>query len=343
MKVLTGTMPYNMTDDYLRQEKDGPRINQLLSHFSKIALGQEQKPLKAVIVDPKFTVNDPRRQRYAQLLSSNTGMFNSHAFASIPYFFEETVRLGLALNDYAKVRGASLSHPLTFWSTSSADASHARTLAEFGTGTIVTLSDTPNSENAKEFERLISHQYSQIIVTPYFNVTQELVASHFPDFPYRDGFDVIWEDTTFQMYSSNRDWQISHVKKQLAIDGMLVLFEKVANFDQAQYILNEYNKDLYFKTQYFSRDDILSKNRNILKDMFRGQVTESSLSWSLNHHFNYVYKIWHCGNFVQLIASNSHENIESFLNLLSPPYTPTEVAGESAISEPVNLTTQISL
>lgn len=326
-----------MKGEYLQREKHGPRINALLDYFAKIASGKEQKPNKKVTPDQHFIGTDSRRRAYAELLDKNIGNFNSHAFASIPFFIEETIRLGLALADYANLKGATNSYPLTFWSTSSADASHARTLAEYTDGAIVTVSDTPNEENRIEFERLCTHPYSKLLVAPYFEVTQTLIRKQIPNFPYNQGLDVIWEDTTFQMYSDNRDGQIERVKQQLAPNGLFILFEKIASDNPADYLLNEYNKDFYFKSRYFSQNEILEKEEAILKEMFKGQVTIKSLVIALRKHFRYIYKIWACGNFVHIVASNDKVNITDFLQQLSEPYTPREVAGPTATHRPENL------
>lgn len=321
-------------NEWLAREKRGPRINALLEHFAKIASGEIQKPKIKVTPDDCFVAANPRRADYAGLLNKNIGTFNNHAFASIPFFIEETIRLGLAIFDYSVIKKASIDNPLTFWSTSSADASHARTLAEYAGGKIVTFSDTPNDENREEFDRLLSHLYSFLFMAPYFEITKDNIRKRFPKFPLKDGFDIIWEDTTFQMYSGNRDGQIAHVKKQLKPGGLLILFEKVANNNQADYLLNEYNKDRYFKSRYFSYNEILEKERGILKDMYSGQVTEDELILALQFHFTYAYKIWACGNFVEFIASNSKEDIEQFISCLPEPYTPEEVAGRTAIKAP---------
>lgn len=326
-----------MQREQLLREKHGPRINTLFHYFAKIASGEEQKPNKKVSPDHHFIGTDSRRRTYADLLHKNIGTFNNHAFASIPFFIEETIRLGLSLADYANLRGATKSNPLTFWSTSSADATHARTLAEYTDGTIVTVSDTPNEENRVEFQRLCIHPYSNLFVAPYFEITETLIHQQLPNFPYKKGFDIIWEDTTFQMYSDNRDGQIEHVKQQLAPDGLLILFEKIVSNNSADYLLNEYNKDFYFKSRYFSQDDILKKEGGILKEMFNGQVTIESLATALKKHFKYIYKIWACGNFVHIVASNDKTNITDFLQQLSKPYVPREVAGTTVMRGAENL------
>jgi len=332
-----------MEDEYLSREKRGPRINALLEHFAAIALGDVQKPTTKVTPDAVFVAADPRRASYAAMLDRNIGTFNNHAFASIPFFIEETIRLGIAISDYSLRKGATREKPLTFWSTSSADASHARTLAEYADGKIMTLSDTPNNENRAEFNRLLTHAFSHLCVAPYFEITKNSVRERIPSFPINNGFDIVWEDTTFQMYSNNRDGQIAHIKEQLKPDGLAIVFEKVTNDSQADYLLNEYNKDLYFKSKYFSPNDILKKERDILKDMYNGQVTEEQLIVALQHQFSYVYKIWACGNFIEFVASDNKENIEHFLAcLLGVPYTPEEVAGQYAISTPQDVSSHHS-
>lgn len=48
------------------------------------------------------------------------------------------------------------------------------------------------------------------MVAPYYEITNENINRLFPEYK---GFDIIIEDTTFQMYSNERSKQIAFVKK----------------------------------------------------------------------------------------------------------------------------------
>ncbi|HHU8308798.1 TPA: hypothetical protein ACUKVQ_005345, partial [Escherichia coli] len=74
----------------------------------------------------------------------------------------------------------------------------------------LSLTTSPTKENEPVFFSHGSHIHSYFICSPFFLVHEEIKNNNPELFPH--GFDIIIEDTTFQMYSPDREQQIKHVK-----------------------------------------------------------------------------------------------------------------------------------
>ena len=304
----------------------GPRVTTLLSSFEKIAKGDAQVPAIKVKAASEFLNKAPELQKYHEILQKNFGTFMEHLCASIPYSLEEIVRVGVAIDKLARVKSIAGSDKFSFYETSSADGTAARTLAEFASGTITTLTDSPNKANQDEFRKLCTHNFSTFHLGPFVDITPSYLRDNYPHLS--DGFDVIWENTTFQMYGNYRDEQIAYVSRLLKDDGLIIFFEKMNHPNQHEYNAREEVKDRSFKLQYFEPSEISVKKKEILLEMENGQVTLSEFCEALKTHFQEAHLIWNSGNFYQIVASNSRVMLQRFLSFLSDPYVPREFQGE---------------
>ena len=217
--------------DFKKIKKDilgGPRLNVLLKHFEDIAQGKTHKMKNVVRPLGVFLDFDTELKKYYKVYRRNLGTFNHHGIASIPYAMEECLRTGVAINRYSQWKYKELDEYLTFYGTSCADGTHARTIAEYADGKIYTLTDSPNIGNKKEFERLLNHKYSFFHLGSFADITPYYLKHKAPIF-FRKGFDVIWENTTFQMYGNNRDDQIAYIKRVLKDNGLIIFLEKMNN------------------------------------------------------------------------------------------------------------------
>jgi len=304
----------------------GPRVNELLSHFDAIASGKTQVPKLPVEASSVFLSQGIEIKNYHNLMQRNMGTFNRHAFASIPFFLEETIRIGIALSRLSNAEHYNREKPMAFYSISSADATQARTLAEYTKGVIRTLSDSPNESNAQEFKRLLSHTYSYFHQGPFTDMSPTFFKNHYATILRNKRISVIWEDTAFQMYGNNRTEQIAYACRILADDGLIIFLEKMGNENIDEYNKREQSKDFSFKAKYFSQEEINSKKKTILHKMEAGQVTLNEFKTALKPHFSYAWIIWNSGNFYEIVASNNKRRIELFLSLLPKPYVSKELS-----------------
>ena len=312
----------------------GPRVTTLLQRFEDIAMGEVQVPTSTPTPEPEFLAQNEEYRKYYEVHKRNLGVFNRHGLASVPFLLEECIRTGLALSRFASARKSESGEQLTFYGTSCADGTYARTLAEYSKGRIVTLTDSPNPANQVEFRRLLNHPYSFFHLGPFVDITPEYLANR-ADPMFRDGFDVIWENTTFQMYGNNRFEQIAYVKRLLKEAGLMIFCEKMNHPDPQEYERMEKVKDDLFKAKYFTGTDIAQKKTSILSEMTQGQVTLSEFSKAVRPHFKHAYVIWNSTNFYEIVASNDKSTIDMFLSLLPEPYVPGQFSFEDPIVKPL--------
>lgn len=305
-------------EEIRREHERAPRNTSLLRVFEGIASGQRMMPSVAVKADPKVLGRSTEYERVNHLLKRNEGRFYPHACASIPFILEEKLRLIMA---FSRFFSASIEHKAyRFWETSSADGTLGRTLAEYCNGRVYTLSDSPNSSNMQDFERLKRHNFSFFHLGPFVDITPGFLHLNYPQFV--DGFDVIWENTTFQMYGPDRVRQIAYIKRVLKPQGLVVFQEKMNHEVRSTYELQERLKNEVFKPRYFTEEQISEKNNGILMEMERGQTTLREFISAAQQHFRFLVLTWNCGNFYQIVASNDFDSVQRFVSGLDEPFVP---------------------
>ena len=214
------------------------------------------------------------------------------------------------------------------YSLGTAEGTMARTLSEMSRGSIRSLSCSPNEENYKCFMAFGEPTYASFFLGPFHRLTKEHLRSDKKLEPFSEGFDFILEDTTFQMYSPNRQKQIEFVAQHLKADGILLLLEKFRAVDPGDYQGRESQKDFGFKTHYFGSKEIARKTKLVLTTMHDGQVTLAEMASAIYARFSHCIVTWNSGNFYGLAASNSRENLRRYLSLMVYPAIPLEYVYE---------------
>ena len=146
---------------------------------------------------------------------------------------------------------------------------------------------------------------------------------------FSKGFDVIYEDTTFQMYDTDREKQIEFVVQNLKSDGLFICLEKCLHDDDDEYQKREDQKDLMFKTRFYSKLQLSEKEETIVKTMRQGQVTVSRLNKAIKGSLKHSKLIWNSCNFYIIAASNDLKKLEFFMDLLGPPCIRSEFEYEN--------------
>ncbi|EPW0614317.1 hypothetical protein ACWBEF_005332, partial [Escherichia coli] len=280
--------------DFIKSCYAAPRINKMADFFSSTASGVKHKPLKHVKIDNRLFPS-PEYIIFSDYLTKNSGPFVNHYFCSIPYSKEEECRLGVTIMKYASHRNK----PLSLWCLGMAEGAMARTISQLSKGQVLSLTTSPTKENEPVFFSHGSHIHSYFICSPFFLVHEEIKNNNPELFPH--GFDIIIEDTTFQMYSPDREQQIKHVKKTLKYDGIFIFTEKFSTSTK-EYQIREYQKDFSFKQRYFSQDEIDAKKENVLNIMNLNEVTLERMITAIKSHFKYYSVYWNSGNFYSIAA-----------------------------------------
>jgi len=277
-------------------------------------------PKRNLVADIRLLPNERLLHRYIDLHERRQGYFDKHYHCSIPYRIEEEFRMALTLLRYAEQR----SDPLLFYSLGTAEGTMARALSELSEGKIKSLCCSPNRENQDCYMAYGEPRDSDFFLGPFHRLTKDHLRAYAKISAAAGGFDVIFEDTTFQMYSPNRCKQIEFVRHHLKDDGVLVMLEKFCATDQAEFTRREQQKDYGFKARYFPPSEIWKKAENVLSYMHENQVTLDEMSAALSRQFKHVVVTWNSGNFYGLAASNCATNLNRFVAAMPAPAIPRE-------------------
>lgn len=300
-----------------------PRVTTMAPAFESLATGEAGRPNKRVPLDVNLLGNDKLALSFAATLDRLSGNFDEHYVASIPYSREEEARIGAAFYSYGRTIAQRENRPAKLYITSGADGPVPRALATRAPGMIETLTCSPNEANREEFFSRGAPPNAYFFLGPYYEVTPtELSRRGMPQFG--EGFDVIEEDTTFQMYDPDRSAQIALVRRNLKQDGIMVLFEKLQQSSPSDYLLREQQKDKDFKALYFDQAQIQQKAETVLTHMENMQVTLESLTRSLKQHFKAAVITFNSGNFYNIAASDDPAKLTEFVAQMIPPAIPSE-------------------
>lgn len=305
---------------FLNECDEAPRLNQLRGFFADTAAGLGNVPLRKPVADMRLLPIDTLLHRFVDLHCRRQGFFDQHYHSSIPYRLEEEYRMAYTLLRYAQ----QSPHNVSFYSLGTAEGTMARTLSELSEGKIQSLSCSPNEENHKCFNAFGTPPHAEFFLGPFHHLTQEKICAESRLARFSAGFDVILEDTTFQMYSPNRSQQIQFVTQHLKDDGIFLFVEKFLAADIQDYNAREAQKDLGFKTGYFGREEIERKAETVLNTMHKCEVTLMEMASAVYACFRHCVITWNSGNFYGLAASNSETKLSRYLSLMPCPAIPLE-------------------
>ena len=124
--------------------------------------------------------------------------------------------------------------------------------------------------------------------------------------------------------SPNRAAQITHVSQHLKNDGLFIFVQIFSHVDADEYQRREMQKDHGFKARYFSRSDLVKKEKGVLRTIHGNEVTLEEMETVLSARYRHCYVTWNSGNFYTLVASNSSKNLGRFVRGLVEPAIPHE-------------------
>ncbi|MDR6100486.1 tRNA (cmo5U34)-methyltransferase [Agrobacterium larrymoorei] len=306
-----------------------PRLNAFASFFEETASGRSGMPdLGDVLPDIELIGRDLDCRIFLDSYRRLWGAFDAHYFASIPFRLEEEARLGSAVLRYIQNLWAREERAALVYTLGAGTGCLARTLARIGDGRALTLNCSPTPANRVSFHAKRGSEHAHFFLGSFF----ELDASRYASDPslqlFKDGFDVLIEDTTFQMYGPDRAAQVAFIAPRIRRDGVLIQVEKISHPDPDTYARRERQKDEQFKSRYFSRTQIDSKKSEVLNTMEKCEVSLDTSIAALSTHFSFSAVTWNSGNFYTIVSSNSLETLGIIVQLLIPPAIPLEFCYE---------------
>ena len=317
-------------DQFNAECDSGASINAMADFFSETAAGRSGMPALIPAVDERLMQQDSIMRRLTDLHAKRQGFFDLHYFASIPYRLEEELRMAHAIFNFAMQRP----QPLSLYTMGTAEGTMARVLAELATGRIKSLSCSASEENHAAFLAYGEPEHAQFFLGPFHHLTRTRMSGDPKLSAFAAGFDIVLEDTTFQMYSPNRADQIEFLSQHLATDGILLLLEKFKCTDEQDYLRRERQKDHGFKARYFSPEQLASKAETVLHPMRGNEVTIDEIAQVLQIRFRHCLVTWNSGNFYGLAASNSWPNLSRYLRAMPEPAIPHEYVYWQSLRQP---------
>lgn len=305
---------------YISAARKSIRLEHLFPVFAKIANGDAGVPLHVVRYNPDLFDRDPAILAYAEHREIFAGPFNRHFVASLPYVLEEQSRMGSALLTYLLEISIREDRPARLYTLGDGAGVTARTVTSMAMGRIISLNCSPNPENAIEFASNCP-EGAHFFLGPFWELTPEKLTQ-IAQSVFRDGFDVIVEDTTFQMYGKEREEPLSLALRHLKENGILIAIEKFMHPLHDEFCAREAQKDNDFKSHHFTQDQINEKRSTILKKMDRQLVTLDQFAVALSRFFEHGVVTWNSGNFSTVASSNAGENLSRLVELLGKPAIP---------------------
>ncbi|WLS04930.1 class I SAM-dependent methyltransferase [Shinella oryzae] len=303
--------------------RTAPRLTSFAPFFEQTASGQGGAPdIGKPAPDISLHDFDLDCAVYADTHFRLFGPFDSHYHASIPYRLEETCRLGPAILSVCLRRWAKTAQASTLYTLGAGTGCMARSVAVLGDGRVKTLACSPTPANRAAFFAKRGSEHAHFFLGPFFELDAARYATD-PDLAhFRNGFDVLVEDTTFQMYDRDRAAQLSFITPRLRRGGLLVQVQKLAHEDHDVYAERENQKDGLFKSRFFSDGQISEKKAEILETMANCQVDLQTTVAALRLFFRYSVLTWNSGNFYTIVSSNSRASILEFVSLMVKPAIP---------------------
>jgi SAM-dependent methyltransferase len=313
---------------YLERARRAPRLTSLAPRFAELASGSSGQPHSRVQVDLALLGDDADARAFASSHRASAGTFNAHFIGSVPFVLEEQCRFGAALWRYGTRLQRTRGRPANVYTLGDAAGVTARALTRLANGAVQTLTCSPTSQNQVEFFARGAPDGAAFFLGPFFEVTPSSLRES-GIFGFEDQFDVLVEDTTFQMYGRERYEPIALAARNLREDGVFVLIEKVRHHEEEEYARRERQKDYAFKTRYFSEVQIAEKRSTILGQMQQMEASLEEITSALTRLFTAAVITWNSGNFYTIAASRDLDHLATIVGDMIPPAIPQEYCYEA--------------
>lgn len=274
--------------------------------FFSAAVRGEHAPNREWEPEVEFTEKQNRfKQNY---YDKHMGNFDAHIATNIPTFRENQIRVASGLVDMlSKEDGTSLIYDI-----GGSEGGFVKSITDASNGKIRTINLDAN-QDMQEVHNSNPVEGSVFINEAFFQGFTDNGVTYNTHIPSEKA-DVVHESMTFQFISHVREPFIKEVKsKYLKEDGIFLLEEKITPETQEQWEANELVKD-EFKLKYYSQQYIDRKKEEVLVGMKANQTPYKTLLSDLKKEFLYVEEYWDSGNFKGVIATNSKNKLNAFLD-----------------------------
>lgn len=255
---------------------------------------------------PILPVPDPISYTFAIF----QGEFDRHIATSIPLYRELQLKQVEALIELYANKSPDTAHLL--YDIAGSEGSWVKTLCEFGWSFAVNIDC--NADMKEWFNCTIPKRGVAVFAHNSFLGDVEGVKAFVP--PAKA--DVVHAGMAFQFMPYNIESCLKEVKDlYIKPRGLFLIEAKVKQEDEAEWIANEYLKDL-FKSRYYTAEQLSLKSGTVLKDMHDNLCTRNHLETALHDKFNYVKMYYQAGNFVGYACSDWDTTVSNFCYQIKP-------------------------
>ena len=274
--------------------------------FFSAAVRGEHAPNKEW--EPEVVFTEKQNSFKQNYYDKHMGNFDAHIATNIPTFRENQIRVASGLVDMlSKEAGTSLIYDI-----GGSEGGFVKSITDASNGKIRTINLDAN-QDMQEVHNSNPVEGSVFINEAFFQGFTDNGVTYNTHIPSEKA-DVVHESMTFQFISHVREPFIKEVKsKYLKEDGIFLLEEKITPETQEQWEANELVKD-EFKLKYYSQQYIDRKKEEVLVGMKANQTPYKTLLSDLKKEFLYVEEYWDSGNFKGVIATNSKNKLNAFLD-----------------------------
>lgn len=238
------------------------------------------------------------------------GEFDRHIATSIPLYRELQIKQVEALIELYVNKKPDTAHLL--YDIAGSEGSWIKTLCEFGWNFAVNIDC--NADMKKWFKLRPSTRGVAVFAHNSFLGDVEGVKAFVP--PAKA--DVVHAGMAFQFMPYSIESCLKEVKDlYIKPRGLFLIEAKVKQEDEAEWIANEYLKDL-FKSRYYTEEQLSLKGDTVLKDMHNNLITRDHLETALHEKFNYVKRYYQAGNFVGYACSDWSTAVSNFCYQIKP-------------------------
>ena len=258
--------------------------------------------------EPEVEFTEKQNSFKQNYYDKHMGNFDAHIATNIPTFRENQIRVASGLVDMlSKEDGTSLIYDI-----GGSEGGFVKSITDASNGKIRTINLDAN-QDMQEVHNSNPVEGSVFINEAFFQGFTDNGVTYNTHIPSEKA-DVVHESMTFQFISHVREPFIKEVKsKYLKEDGIFLLEEKITPETQEQWEANELVKD-EFKLKYYSQQYIDRKKEEVLVGMKANQTPYKTLLSDLKKEFLYVEEYWNSGNFKGVIATNSKNKLNAFLD-----------------------------
>ena len=258
--------------------------------------------------EPEVEFTEKQNSFKQNYYDKHMGNFDAHIATNIPTFRENQIRVASGLVDMlSKEDGTSLIYDI-----GGSEGGFVKSITDASNGKIRTINLDAN-QDMQEVHNSNPVEGSVFINEAFFQGFTDNGVTYNTHIPSEKA-DVVHESMTFQFISHVREPFIKEVKsKYLKEDGIFLLEEKITPETQEQWEANELVKD-EFKLKYYSQQYIDRKKEEVLVGMKANQTPYKTLLSDLKKEFLYVEEYWDSGNFKGVIATNSKNKLNAFLD-----------------------------